>query len=109
MPNSVPGIKEKMMEEIGIKSIDDLYVDIPEAMRFKGDLDIPGPFTEAEVREEVSGTLERNWGLRCPPLLGGGVRTTCSSACVSFIFWLPVFTRMLLSIDIQIMFFKMGI
>jgi glycine dehydrogenase subunit 1 len=42
-------------------------------MRFEGELDIPGPFTEAEVREEVSGILERNWGLRCPPFLGGGV------------------------------------
>jgi glycine dehydrogenase subunit 1 len=73
LPNSVPGIKEKMMEEIGIKSIDDLYVDIPEAMRFEGELDIPGPFTEAEIRNEVSGTLERNWSLRCPPFLGGGV------------------------------------
>ena len=32
LPNSVPYIKEKMMEEMGIKSIDDLYVDIPEGL-----------------------------------------------------------------------------
>jgi glycine dehydrogenase subunit 1 len=73
LPNSVPDIKERMMEEIGIKSIDDLYVDIPEAMRFEGELDVPGTLTEAELKEEVLGTLEKNWSLRCPPFLGGGI------------------------------------
>ena len=73
LPNSVPEIREKMMEEIGIRSIDDLYSDIPEELRFDRVLDIPGPKTEAEVREEVSDLLEKNWSLRCPPFLGGGV------------------------------------
>ena len=73
LPNSVPDTKERMMEEIGIKSIDDLYSDIPEAIWFQGELDVPGPYTEAELREEVSATLEKNWSLRCPPFLGGGV------------------------------------
>jgi len=73
LPNSVPEIREKMMEEIGIRSIDDLYSDVPEELRFDRVLDIPGPKTEAEVREEVSGLLEKNWSLRCPPFLGGGV------------------------------------
>jgi len=73
LPNSVPDTKEKMMEEIGIKSIDELYSDIPDKLTFDRDLEIPGPKTEAELREEISGALERNWGLRCPPFLGGGV------------------------------------
>jgi glycine dehydrogenase subunit 1 len=73
LPNSVPEIKEKMMEEIGIKSIDELYSDVPEKLRFDRVLDIPGPRTEVEVREEVSSLLERNWSLRCPPFLGGGI------------------------------------
>jgi glycine dehydrogenase subunit 1 len=73
MPNSVPETKEKMMEEIGITSIDDLYSDVPEELKFQGELDVPGPMTEAEVREDVSATLEKNWSLRCPPFLGGGV------------------------------------
>jgi len=73
MPNSVPETKEKMMEEIGITSIDDLYIDVPDELKFEGELDVPGPMTEAEVREDVSGTLEKNWSLRCPPFLGGGV------------------------------------
>ena len=73
LPNSVPEIKEKMMDEIGIKSIDELYSDVPGEMRFGRDLDIHGPLTESEIRDEVSGLLEKNWGLRCPPFLGGGV------------------------------------
>jgi len=73
LPNSVPDIKERMMEEIGIKAIDDLYVDIPEELRFQGDLDVPGPMTEAEVKQHVGGLLDRNWTFRAPPFLGGGV------------------------------------
>src|SRR4030065_706935 len=53
LPNSVPDIKEKMIEEIGVRSIDDLYVELPEKLRFKGELDLPGPFTEQDVCELV--------------------------------------------------------
>jgi len=73
LPNSVPKIKERMMDEIGVKSIDDLYVNIPENLRFKGELQVPGPYTEQEVKKLVSNTLERNTPLKCPPFLGGGV------------------------------------
>ncbi len=73
LPNSVPEIKEMMMEEIGVRSIDELYSDIPGELKFRGELGISGPYSESEVRTEVSGTLEKNWSLRCPPFLGGGV------------------------------------
>lgn len=73
LPNSVPEIKEKMMDEIGVSSIADLYSDIPDELVYKGVLDIPGPSTEAEVKAHVSGLLEENTTLRCPPFMGGGV------------------------------------
>ena len=73
LPNSVPEIKKKMMMEIGIESIDDLYINIPEKLRFKGELQVPGPYTEQEVKKLVSDTLEKNTHLKCPPFLGGGV------------------------------------
>jgi glycine dehydrogenase subunit 1 len=73
MPNSVPEIKDKMMDDIGISSIDDLYSDVPPEIIFKGELQVPGPLSEAEVRKEISKTLEKNKSLRCPPFLGGGV------------------------------------
>ena len=73
LPNSVPEIKEKMMDDIGISSIADLYSDIPHELVYKGILEIPGPSTEAEVKAHVSGLLEENTTLRCPPFMGGGV------------------------------------
>jgi glycine dehydrogenase subunit 1 len=73
LPNSVAEIKERMMEDLGIRSIEDLFSDIPEDLRYNGDLDIPGPYGEADVRERVTGVLQKNWQLRCPPFLGGGV------------------------------------
>lgn len=73
LPNSVPEIKQKMMEKIGISSIAELYSDIPENLLFKGELDIPGPHSEAEVKQHVSGLLEQNTTLATTPFLGGGV------------------------------------
>jgi len=73
LPNSVPEIKQKMMDAIGVKSIEDLYADIPDSLRFKGELKVPGPYTEQEVRKLVAGTLDKNSSLKCPPFLGGGV------------------------------------
>ena len=73
LPNSVTEIKERMMEELDIRSIDNLYSDIPEGLRFNGELDIPGPYSEAELKEMVLGLLQKNRSLRCPPFLGGGV------------------------------------
>jgi glycine dehydrogenase subunit 1 len=73
LPNSVPEIKEKMMDEIGVSSIADLYSDVPDELVYKGSLKIPGPITEAEVKTHVSDLLEENTTLKCPPFMGGGV------------------------------------
>jgi glycine dehydrogenase subunit 1 len=73
LPNSVPEIKEKMMEKIGINSIDELFSDIPKEFIYKKELNIPGPHSEVEVKQHVSGLLEENKTLSCPPFLGGGV------------------------------------
>jgi glycine dehydrogenase subunit 1 len=73
LPNSVPEIKEKMLEKIGINSIDNLFSDIPEEFVYKKELNIPGPHSEVEVKQHVSRLLEENKTLKCPPFLGGGV------------------------------------
>jgi len=73
LPNSVPEIKEKMMEKIGIDSIDELFSDIPKEFIYDKTLDIPGPNSEVEVKRHVSGLLEENKTLKTPPFLGGGV------------------------------------
>jgi glycine dehydrogenase subunit 1 len=73
LPNSVTEIKEEMMEKIGINNINELFSDIPIEFIYKKELDIPGPHSEIEVKQHVSGLLEKNKSLRCPPFLGGGV------------------------------------
>jgi glycine dehydrogenase subunit 1 len=41
LPNSVPEIKEKMMEKIGVSSIEDLFSDIPREFIYKKELKYP--------------------------------------------------------------------
>ena len=43
IPNSVPEIQEKMLKEIGVNHIEELYKDIPENLRFKERLNLPEP------------------------------------------------------------------
>ncbi len=61
IPNSVPEIKAKMLEEIGAKDIDELYEDIPENLRFKGEMNLPEPFpSEYELKKHVEQILSKN-------------------------------------------------
>ena len=61
IPNSVPEIKAKMLEEIGVKDIDELYEDIPENLRFKGEMNLPKPFpSEYELKRHVEKILSKN-------------------------------------------------
>ena len=40
----------EMLRKIGVKSLDDLYADIPKSMRFKGDYELPDSMSELEIR-----------------------------------------------------------
>jgi glycine dehydrogenase subunit 1 len=73
LPTSAPEIKRKMLKELDLESINDLYSDIPEPLRFNGSLDIPGPYAESKIREIVENALEKNEKFVCQPFLGGGV------------------------------------
>ena len=74
IPNSVPEVKERMLREIGVGSIDELYADIPERLRFRGRMDLPEPLTsEAALKRHVEGILRRNRGSsEVLSFLGGG-------------------------------------
>lgn len=39
-----------MLSSVGVKTLDDLFADIPEQIRFKGDYDLPTAMSEIEVR-----------------------------------------------------------
>jgi len=61
IPNSVPEVKKQMLEEIGASTIDELYEDIPEDLRFKGEMNLPEPFlSEYELKKHVDQLLAKN-------------------------------------------------
>jgi glycine dehydrogenase subunit 1 len=61
IPNSAPEIKAEMMKEIGIKDIEELYEDIPDSLRFKGELKLPKALTsELALKKHVESILARN-------------------------------------------------
>jgi len=73
IPNSVPDTKRQMMEEIGIKSIEELYVDVPQKFRLQRRLNLPAPASEHEVKRHVEKLLAKNKTSREMPIfLGAG-------------------------------------
>lgn len=65
IPNSVPATKAEMLREINAQSVEELYADIPESIRFKGKLNLPEPFlAEAELVRHVEGLLGKNTSAR---------------------------------------------
>ena len=61
IPNSVPEIKQKMLEEVGANSIEEFYADIPERLRVPGRLNLPEPLlSEHALKRHVEGLLSRN-------------------------------------------------
>lgn len=61
IPNSVPEVKARMLEEIGVKDVDELYDDIPEHLRFKRELNLPEALSsEFQLKRHVENILSRN-------------------------------------------------
>lgn len=61
IPNSIPAKKEEMLKEIDAKSMEELYADIPESIRFKGKLNLPHPLlAEAELVRHIEELLDKN-------------------------------------------------
>jgi len=63
-----------LLKELGLKNIEELFTDIPEKIKFKGKLNIPGPFSEVEVKRKIAKLLEKNVSsMDIPVFLGAGV------------------------------------
>ncbi len=62
IPNSVPSIKKKMLEEIGANSADELYAEmIPEHLLLNRPMDLPeGLASELDLKNHVAGILSKN-------------------------------------------------
>ncbi len=75
IPNSVPEVKQKMLDTIGIESVEEIYKEIPDHLRLKRRLNTPGPIrSEYALKRHCEELLEA--GADCKRyigFLGGGV------------------------------------
>jgi glycine dehydrogenase subunit 1 len=61
IPNSEPAIKQQMLDEIGVASVEALYEDIPETLQLKRKMDLPEPFlSEYDLIRHVEEILSKN-------------------------------------------------
>lgn len=51
---------EEMLKEIGISSIDELFKDIPDEIKIKDKLNLPGPLSEVEIKKEIDEIFSYN-------------------------------------------------
>ncbi len=49
-----------MLERIGVSSVEDLFALVPEAIRFRRPLDVPGPYSEPELLDHMGALGSRN-------------------------------------------------
>jgi glycine dehydrogenase subunit 1 len=61
MANSVPAVKQEMLDAIGAASIEELFAQIPERHRLRGELQLPRALaSEVELHRHLRTTLARN-------------------------------------------------
>lgn len=90
--SNTPADVRRMLEKIGVESFEDLLSDIPAELRLKGELDLPPPLTEFQVK----GELARTAGCNCDPsryvsFLGAGAYDHVIPALVDFCISRPEF------------------
>lgn len=54
----------KMLNRIGVRSLDDLYSDVPAGFIYKGDYDLPSSLSEQQVRDYFEGLADKNVKLK---------------------------------------------
>ena len=65
IPNSVPDVREAMLEAVAAESVEELYADIPAHLRLQRPLDLPPALSsEAELTRHVGGLIGRNRSTR---------------------------------------------
>ncbi|RDY70751.1 aminomethyl-transferring glycine dehydrogenase subunit GcvPA [Halobacillus trueperi] len=66
--------KKEMLDVIGVQHSDELFLDIPESIRFNGDLEIKEPKNEFQLMKELTELAEKNVHLKShTSFLGAGV------------------------------------
>jgi len=86
IPNSAASCKKAMLASLGIGDVEELFSDIPEPVRLRRGLELPGPLPEQEilrhVREELSNVKT---ALDMPVFLGAGCWPHYVPAAVDFV------------------------
>jgi glycine dehydrogenase subunit 1 len=74
IPNTSQNIRRKMLETIGVDSIEELYSDIPAEVRVNHPLKVPGLNSEHEVLTHLESLLSQNQSTKeIPSFLGAGM------------------------------------
>lgn len=74
---------DEMLSHVGVKTLDDLFADIPEQIRFKGDYDLPTAMSEIEVRRFFDGLCRNDSQLVC--FAGAGVYDHYTPSLIPYI------------------------
>jgi len=77
--------KKEMLERIGISSVEELFCCIPENIRLKKLLDLPGPLSEPDLREYFEQRGQKNSYDRYLSFLGGGAYNHFIPAVVDYL------------------------
>lgn len=74
IPNSEPRVKAEMLRALNMKSSEDIYKEIPDRLRFKGEMNLPKPImSEHKLRRHIEALLSKNKNCKqCLSFLGGG-------------------------------------
>ena len=81
-PHTEQDIKD-MLARVGVKSLDDLYADVPEQIRFKGDYDLPESMSEIEARKFFDNLCRNDRQLTC--FAGAGVYDHYTPSLIPYI------------------------
>lgn len=72
-----------MLERIGVKSLDDLYSDVPADFIFKGEYDLPSAMSEQEVRDHFARLAAMNTRLKV--FVGQGAYDHCTPSVIPYL------------------------
>ncbi|MCQ2156672.1 MAG: aminomethyl-transferring glycine dehydrogenase subunit GcvPA, partial [Bacteroidales bacterium] len=78
-----PGDISAMLERIGVKSLDDLYSDVPAEFIYKGEYDLPEAMSEQQVRDYFESLAAKNTRLKV--LAGAGAYDHYCPAVIPYI------------------------
>ena len=66
--------RKEMLQVMGVASVEELFSDIPDEVRFSGDMDLPQPLVEHEAYNHLRRLASQNYNLEdYPCFLGAGV------------------------------------